>query len=135
MTKLFRSSVSLEKGLLDKFDWLINKNYVNRSEAFRDLIQQELAKKRWRRNKEVAGTITLVYNPCKRELLKKHAGIVRRFQGIVISAQRFFFNFDNCLEIVAVKGSSSEVQELSDTLGSIKGVKHVTLSASSLAEI
>jgi len=59
MSELFRFGVSLEKGLLDRFDRLIRgKNYTNRSEAFRDLIRQELIKKQWREGKEIAGAIT-----------------------------------------------------------------------------
>jgi CopG family nickel-responsive transcriptional regulator len=43
MSKVFRFGISLDKDLLDKFDQIINdKNYSNRSEAFRDLIRQEL---------------------------------------------------------------------------------------------
>ena len=43
MSSLFRFGISLPKDLLDKFDRLIReKNYTNRSEAFRDLIRQEL---------------------------------------------------------------------------------------------
>ncbi|MCG2708626.1 MAG: hypothetical protein L6404_08305 [Candidatus Omnitrophica bacterium] len=38
---------------------------------------------------------------------------------------------NNCLEIVAIKGNPKEAQKLTDSLKSIKGVKHATLSMSS----
>ncbi len=45
MSKLIRFGISLEKGLLNKFDRLINtQNYPNHSEAFRDLIREKLIK-------------------------------------------------------------------------------------------
>ena len=45
MSDLFRFGVSLDKALLDKFDrYIRERNYSNRSEAFRDLIRQELIK-------------------------------------------------------------------------------------------
>ena len=56
MAELSRFGVSLEKALLDKFDQLIKaKNCANRSEAFRDLIRQELIKEEWQGGKEIAG--------------------------------------------------------------------------------
>jgi len=40
MSELVKFGVSLEKGLLNKFDRFIDKkSYPNRSEAFRDLIR------------------------------------------------------------------------------------------------
>jgi CopG family nickel-responsive transcriptional regulator len=63
MSELLRFGVSLEKGLLDRFDQLIKKkNYTNRSEAIRDLIRQELVKKQWLDDKEIAGAITFIYD-------------------------------------------------------------------------
>lgn len=131
MSKVFRFGVSLDKDLLDKFDKLINnKNYSNRSEAFRDLIRQELVKKEWQEGHEVAGAITLIYDHRKRELLNKITDTQHNFQKIIISTQHIHLDHNNCLEIIAVKGSSREVQRLSDTLKSIKGVRHGTLSMS-----
>lgn len=131
MSKLFRFGISLEKDLLDKFDRLIRaKNYSNRSEAFRDLIRQELIKKEWQRNKEVAGAITLIYDHHKRELLNKLTGIQHDFQNLIISTQHIHLDHNNCLEIIVVKGNPKEAQKLADTLKSVNGVKHGTLSMS-----
>lgn len=131
MSKVFRFGVSLDKGLLEKFDWLIkDKSYSSRSEAFRDLIRQELVKKEWQEGKEVAGAINLIYDHHKRELLKKITDIQHDFQKLIISTQHIHLDHNNCLEIIAVKGNPREVQKLSDTLKSIKGVKHGTLSMS-----
>lgn len=131
MSELFRFGISLGKGLLDKFDRLIkDKSYSNRSEAFRDLIRQELVKKEWQEGKEVAGAITLIYDHHKRELLNKITDIQHDFQKIIISTQHIHLDHDNCLEIIAVIGNPKEVQKLADNLKSIKGVKHGTLSMS-----
>jgi len=131
MAKLFRFGISLDKDLLDNFDRIISgKNYTNRSEAFRDLIRQELVKKEWQEGHEVAGAITLIYDHHKRELLNKITDTQHEFQKLIISTQHIHLDHNNCLEIIAVKGSPKEVQKLSDTLKSIKGVKHETLSMS-----
>jgi len=132
MTNLFRFGVSLEKKLLDEFDTLIKrKNYSNRSEAFRDLIRQELVKEEWAKSGEVVGAITLVYDHHKRELVTKLTDIQHDFQGNIISTQHIHLDHDNCLELIAVKGPAADITKLADTLKSVKGVKHGTLSMSS----
>jgi CopG family nickel-responsive transcriptional regulator len=132
MSELFRFGISLDKRLLDRFDRLIReKRYTNRSEAFRDLIRQELVKKEWEEGKEVAGAIAIVYNHQQRELLNKIMDIQHDFQKLIISSQHIHLDNENCLEILAVKGSSKEVEKLADILKSVKGVRHGTLSMSS----
>ena len=132
MSELFRFGISLPKDLIDKFDKLIRKkNYTNRSKAFGDLIRQELIKKEWLEDKEIAGAVILIYDHHKRELLNKITDIQHNFQKIIISTQHIHLDHNNCLEIVAVKGAPKEAQKLADTLKSTKGVKHATLSMSS----
>ena len=132
MANLFRFGISLEKKLLDEFDILIKrKNYSNRSEAFRDLIRQELVKEEWAKSGEVVGAITLVYDHHKRELVNKLTDIQHDFQGTIISTQHIHLDHDNCLELIAVKGPAADITKLADTLKSVKGVKHGTLSMSS----
>jgi len=128
---LIRFGVSIDKGLLTKFDSFIKgKKYTNRSEAFRDLIRQELIQKQWQGDHEIAGAITLIYNHHKRELVNKLMDIQHDFGGIIISAQHIHLDHDNCLEIIAVRGRPGEAQKLADSLRSVKGVKHGTLSMS-----
>ncbi len=132
MSKLKRFSISLEEELITKFDKHIEqKNYPTRSKAIGDLIRETLVKKEWIEGKEVAGAITLVYNHHKRELLNKITDLQHDFQKVIISTQHIHLDHNNCLEIVAIKGSSKEAQRLMDSLKSIKGVKHAILSMSS----
>ena len=132
MSGLFRFGISIDKTLLDKFDRLIReKRYTNRSEAFRDLIREELVKRAWREGKEVAGAITFIYDHHQRDLLSKIVDTQHHFQRLIISTQHIHLDHENCLEIVAVKGNSRKVQKLADTLKSIKGVRYGTLSMSS----
>ncbi len=132
MSELVRFGVSLEKKLLDKFDRLIQgRRYTNRSEAFRDLIRQELVKQEWEEGREVAGAVTFIYDHHKKDLLNRITDIQHDNQKIIISAQHIHLDHDNCLEIVAVKGRSGEVRELADALRAVKGVRHGSLSMSS----
>lgn len=131
MANLVRFGVSLEQDLLQKFDLRIkSKNYSNRSEAIRDLIRHELVQKQWQADDEVAGTITLIYDHHKRELVNKLMDIQHDFGKLIIAAQHIHLDHSNCLEVVVVRGSARETQKLADTLKAVKGVKHSTLSMS-----
>lgn len=131
MARLVRFGVSLDKDLLDKFDrHLKSKNYSCRSEALRDMIRHLLVEQQWQGGKEIAGAITLIYDHHKRELVNKLMDIQHDFGGIIISSQHVHLDHNNCLEIIAVKGAPKEAQRLADSLKSVKGVKHGTLSMS-----
>jgi CopG family nickel-responsive transcriptional regulator len=132
MSEIVRFGVSLERRLLEKFDGLIKKReYTTRSEALRDLIRQELVKKEWEEDQEVAGTITFIYDHHKRGLSSQLTDLQHDHQEIIISTQHIHLDHHNCLEIVAVKGKASDVQKLTHALRSVKGVRHGALSMSS----
>ncbi len=132
MPRLIRFGVSFEKEIFDKFEVYAKKrNYTNRSEAIRDLIREALIKEEWEQGKETAGAITLIYDHHRRELVQKLVETQHDFHEVIISAQHIHLDHYNCLEIIAVKGRPKVIENLKDSLGSIKGVKHATLSMSS----
>lgn len=129
MGELIRFGVSLDKDLLDRFDQLIHsQNYSNRSEAIRDLIRASLVKKEWATEEEIAGTITLVYDHHRRELVNILTDIQHDFHHLIISTQHIHLDNDNCMEIVVAKGSPKEVEQLAQQLKSTRGVKYCSLS-------
>ena len=129
MSKIVRFGVSLEKELISKFDKHIKqKNYPTRSKAIGDLIREILIKHEWTAGKEVVGTVTLVYNHHKRELMNKLTDIQHNFHKIIISTQHIHMDEDNCLEIIVVKGKSDEVRKLAQKLNAEKGVKNSSLT-------
>jgi len=136
MSDLVRFGISLEKSLLDNFDDLIKRRrYTNRSEAIRDLIRQELLKKEWEEDREVAGAITFIYDHHQRDLLNKIIDAQHDSQDIIQSSQHIHLDHHNCLEIVAVKGKPRAVSRLADTLKALKGVRHGSLSVSGTGRI
>ena len=136
MSDLVRFGISLEKVLLDNFDNLIKRRkYTNRSEAIRDLIRQELLKKEWEEDREVAGAITYIYDHHQRDLLNKIIDAQHDYQDIIQSSQHIHLDHHNCLEIVAVKGKPRTVNRLADTLKALKGVRHGSLSVSGTGKI
>jgi CopG family nickel-responsive transcriptional regulator len=135
MSKLVRFGVSLEEGLLKKFDDLIHRRkYTNRSEALRDMIRQELLKEEWEAGGEVAGAITFIYDHHTRELLSKITDIQHDSQEVIISTQHIHLDHHHCLEIIAVRGRVKKVLKLADSLKAIKGVRHCALSMTGSGE-
>ena len=132
MSGLSRIGVAIDSDLLGKFDRLIaQRGYTNRSEAFRDLIRDELVERTWESpESQVVGTITLVYNHHVRLLNEKLTGIQHDFHRAILSTMHVHLDHDNCLEVLVVRGKSAEVRKVADVLISMKGVKHGRLSVS-----
>lgn len=132
MSSLYRFGVSLEKNLIDSFDsYIKTMNYTNRSEAIRDLIREALIQKKWDEKEHVAGAVTMTYDHHKRELVEKLMDVQHDFNEIIISAQHVHLDHDHCLEIIAVRGDASEVEQLASKLKSFIGVKQLSVSLSS----
>jgi CopG family nickel-responsive transcriptional regulator len=135
MSNLARFGISLEKNLLKEFDRLIKeKNYSNRSEAIRDLIRDSLVKEEWKKGKEVAGAISIVYDHHKRELMDVIVDIQHDYQDMIVASQHAHLDHYNCLEVIIVKGKSDNIKALADKLRSVKGVKHGSLTLTTLGK-
>jgi CopG family nickel-responsive transcriptional regulator len=130
MSELSRIGVAIDAGLLDKYDRLIaQRGYTNRSEAFRDLIRDELVEKAWEApDSQVVGTVTLVYDHHVRLLNEKLTGIQHDFHRSILSTLHVHLDHDNCLEVLVLRGRASEVRKVADALISTKGVKHGRLT-------
>jgi CopG family nickel-responsive transcriptional regulator len=130
MSDLARIGVAIDSDLLDKFDQLIaERGYTNRSEAFRDLIRDELVEKSWQAvDSEVVGTVTLVYDHHVRLLNEKLMDLQHDHHKNILSTLHVHLDHDNCLEVLIVKGKSRNVQKIADALISTKGVKHGRLT-------
>jgi len=135
MPEIMRFGVSIDERLLKKFDKLIKKRkYSNRSEAIRDLIRKNLVEEQWQSGEEVIGSISLVYDHHKRELVEKLTELQHKFHNLVISTQHVHMDHDNCFEIVIVKGKAEQVRTLAQKMQASKGVKYLSLSASTTGQ-
>ena len=135
MSEIIRFGVSLENDLLKQFDKQIKQeNYSSRSEAIKDLIRKALIKKEWLLGKNVAGTITFVYDHHRRELVSRLTDIQHDFHDLVISSQHVHLDHNNCLEIIAAKGSPEKIETLATKIKASKGVKDCHLSMTTIGK-
>ena len=120
-----RFGVSLDEKLLEALDEYVKENrFANRSRAIRHLIEKFLVEQKWKCDNIVAGALTLVFDHNKTNILKKSSDIQFEYKDFILSTQGFNLNDQNYLQIIAVKGPSKKLTELSDKLISIKGIQH-----------
>jgi CopG family nickel-responsive transcriptional regulator len=133
MSELSRIGVAIDSDLLKKFDHLIaSRGYTNRSEAFRDLIREELVQRTWERpESNVVGTVTLVYDHHVRLLNEKLTDLQHSHFHQILSTLHVHLDHDNCLEVLVVRGKAAAVKKIADALISTKGVKHGRLTLTS----
>jgi len=133
MGNLSRIGVSIASELLHRFDsFIADQGYENRSEAFRDLIRDRLVGSVVvAPTALVVGTVTLIYDHHTRLLPEKLTDLQHDSHAIVISTLHAHLDYENCLEVVVLRGKSRDVQKLADRLISTKGVQHGRLVMSS----
>lgn len=130
MGQTIRFGVSLDSDLLEKFDALCEERcYQTRSEAIRDLIRGTLVQKEWEDlNREMVGTLTLVYDHHQSDLAQKMAEIQHSSLDVIVTALHIHLDHHNCLEVLVLRGPGQDVKNTAEKLISTKGVKHGKLN-------
>ncbi|CAD7769618.1 Nickel-responsive regulator [Candidatus Methanoperedenaceae archaeon GB50] len=125
MSNLVRFGICMNKDLLKNFDaFLRKKGFKNRSQAIAQCLRDCLSQQ-WEEtsSKETTGTIILVYNHEKRELVDNLIDLQHEFVGSVVSTLHVHLDSHNCLEVIVVRGKAKDLKILADKLISVKGVK------------
>ena len=125
-----RFSVSVRADLLRDLDAMVGeKGYDNRSTAIADMISASLVEHRQQQGeRQIAGTITLVYNHHKRHLQALLTDIQHDHGDVIVSTLHVHLDHDNCLEVLVVRGAASEIKSVADALIAAKGVRHGKLT-------
>jgi CopG family nickel-responsive transcriptional regulator len=123
---LERISVTIDKELLEAFDRTVaERGYATRSEAVNALIRDSLIKREiGNPQAPAAGAVVLVYNHHERHLAGRLTGRQHETHHHVIATMHVHLDEDNCLEIIALRGTASDIRRVADELISLKGVKH-----------
>lgn len=128
---VIRFGVSLEHEMLEALDDYIKDNQLaNRSQAIRHLINNNLVERKWQCNNIVAGSITLVYDHHKHDLLNHLTEIQHKYHHAILSSLHFHLDHNKCMEIIAIKGKAATLTQLADELIAVKGIQHGRLTMS-----
>ena len=133
--QLVRFSVAMPEGLLMQFDELVARRGVakNRSEVVRDLVRDALVQNRSEVvGTEVVGTLTIVFNHHASDVQETLHDIQHTHLGIVVSSLHVHLDEDNCLEVIILRGETTDVRLVADLIVGTKGVKHSGLTISTV---
>ena len=125
-----RISISVPQDLLGRFDDHINRlGYDNRSKAIQDAMQSLITESKWMCEKmgRGVGAIAMVYDHRVKGLEEDLTEVQHHFEDTVCSSMHVHLDEENCLEIIAVRGQSLNVQDLAQQLKTRKGVKQLKL--------
>ncbi|MGO8927825.1 MAG: nickel-responsive transcriptional regulator NikR [Limisphaerales bacterium] len=125
-----RFTVSVPQTLAKQLDRMTReKGYDNRSLAVADMIRDQLVEHHQNYgNRDIAGTITLVYDHHKQHVQAALTDIQHDHHDVIISTLHVHLDHDNCLEVLAVRGKAGTIKKIADELIAAKGVKHGKLT-------
>lgn len=126
-----RLTISVDDDLADAFDKLVeSKHYLNRSEAFRDLVRRELGQAEMSvsefngETKWCVATLSYIYNHHERQLANRIMQMQHDHHDVAIASQHVHLDHDNCLETVILRGDIKTVKSCADAIISQTGVRH-----------
>ncbi len=129
--QLVRFSVAMPEGLLMQFDEFVARRGVakNRSEVVRDLVRDALVRNRSEAvGTEVVGTLTIVFNHHASDVQETLHNIQHSHLGLIVSSMHVHLDEDSCLEVIVLRGETTDVRSVADRIIGTKGVKHSGLT-------
>lgn len=132
-SKIVRFSVSLEQSLFDYIENdVLRHGYASRSEFIRDLIRQKMVEEKWENESECLGVLTILYDHHYNELSEKMVEIQHGHLLNVSCTLHMHVTHHDCLEVIVIKGSPSEIEKIASQISGLKGVKHAQLSKTAI---
>lgn len=125
-----RITITVDDDLLDQFDrFLADKGYENRSEGFRDLIRDRLAKRSLDQAEAGAcvACVSYVYNHHERQLSRRLIEAQHAHHDIGVTTLHVHLDHDNCMEALVLEGPTQSVRAFADTLAAEEGVRHANV--------
>lgn len=122
-----RLTISIDDDLADTFDqFMRNKGYRNRSEAFRDLLRGEIDREILDHGgaRHCVAALSYVYNHHERQLAGRLAQLQHDHHDMTVSTMHAHLDHDNCIETMILRGHTDEVVRFAQALIAEKGVRH-----------
>lgn len=125
MSELTRTTLAIEKDLLEKFDqWMASRGYDNRSEAVRDLVRSVLVAQQWQQpSAKVVASLSIVFDHSQRTLAQELTSLQHELHHAVLCSQHVHLDEHLCLETILLRGRAEVLRKLSDAILATRGVK------------
>ena len=122
-----RLTISIDDDLADTFDRMVEeRGYENRSEAFRDLLREEIDRKQLQAGtaKHCIGVLSYVYNHHQRDLSRRLTTMQHDHHDVTVATLHAHLDHDDCVESVILRGSTAAVVSFARSVIAEKGVRH-----------
>lgn len=126
-----RITITVDDDLLREIDALSQKRgYKSRSEIFRDMAREALAREAIDPAEQVDsdepcfGTLTYVYDHGIRDLPIRLTDNHHAHHALSIATTHVHVNHDNCLEVSILSGTAGNLRKFADSVTSQRGVRY-----------
>lgn len=122
-----RLTMSLDDALAEAFEDLVrSRGYENRSEAFRDLLRQDLGSTQLREQPQApcVATLSYVYNHHQRQLALRLTDLQHEHHELTVSTMHAHLDHDHCIETVILRGRTETVRAFAQSVIAQPGVSH-----------
>lgn len=126
-SELVRFSVAMPEDLLMSFDAFVARRGLakNRSEVVRDLVRDALVEDEAAiPGIEVMGTLTIVFDHHASDVQEKLHEIQHARFGLIVSTTHVHLDEHSCLEVIILRGETTDVHIIADQILGTKGVKN-----------
>ncbi|MBT3360281.1 MAG: nickel-responsive transcriptional regulator NikR [Rhodospirillales bacterium] len=125
-----RITITLDDELLVQFDeFMARKGYLNRSEAFRDVVREKLEGERLESGvaTHCIGCLTYIFDHQERELSRRLTQSQHDHHDLSLSTLHVHLDHDTCLEAMILRGPTEDVRNFSNAVIAQRGVRHGNL--------
>jgi CopG family nickel-responsive transcriptional regulator len=122
-----RLTITIDDDLIAEVDEFIEqRGYANRSEAFRDLVRSGLehAGDHTIGNRQCIATLSYIYDHAARELPKRLTKDFHDHHDLAQTTLHVHIDQDSCLEVTVLRGRGAEVKTFADHVIAERGVRH-----------
>lgn len=132
--RVTRISVSLPESVFRELDRMVEERGLeNRSKAIAQMItEQAIEHEQEGGDRLMAGTITLIYDESRGNLLARLAELQRKHIDEVISSLHVQLEHNHRMEVVLVQGPAGKLQRIADQLFACTGVVTGKLTVTSM---
>jgi len=125
-----RLTMSLDDDLAEAFEARVrDRGYANRSEAFRDLLRQDLGTLRLRERPDepCVATLSYVYNHHQRQLARRLTDAQHAHHELTVATTHAHLDHEHCIETVILRGPTGAVRAFAESVIAQAGVSHGNL--------
>src|ERR1700761_3611162 len=122
-----RLTITVDDDLVAEVDeFITQRGYANRSEAFRDLLRSGLEKSSGATsgNRSCIATVSYIYDHAARELPKRLTREFHEHSDLAQATLHVHIDHESCLEVTVLRGKSAEVKAFAEHVIAERGVRH-----------